>query len=373
MKSVLTSLAGLFIGVLAAIAALEAGLSALPVAKGLVRVSDESEWPLRNNWPNQPYTYSQGWDFNNVHRGRTNNYGHLAPFDYQPGSHPVVVIGDSFVQSEMNAYSDSTQAQLAVRLGEAQPVYGIGANGLSIADYLVAASQARPAFAPRALVFVLIDGDISQSLTPRQGWHHFRPENDGADNKAWQLKFNPQGLRDTLPNRILAMSSLYRYIRTNLSFETPDLAARFKNHHPAHKNAKREMSVFSGEETRKQASAARFFVDSLLEKSGVPPACIVMLLDSDRFALYGDSPAPAKDAPAAKQAFSDYATKAGIKVVDLAPRFEADYRAQQEKLDHWPHDRHWNQRGHAVAADATATTLEHCLGGAPMRKIQAVR
>jgi hypothetical protein len=80
------------------------------------------------------------------------------------------------------------------------------------------------------------------------------------------------------------------------------------------------MPVFSDDESVKQASAARFFVDSLLEKSGVPPACIVMLLDSDRFALYGDSPAPAKDAPAAKQAFSEYAKKAGINVVDLAPR-----------------------------------------------------
>ena len=86
-----------------------------------------------------------------------------------------------------------------------------------------------------------------------------------------------------------------------------------------------------------------------------------MLLDSDRFALYGDTPAHPKDVPAAKQALTEYASGLGIKVVDLAPQFEADYRTHREKLDHWPHDRHWNRRGHGIAAREAAGALQQCL------------
>ena len=34
--------------------------------------------------PNSRYTYSTGWNLQNIHRGRINNYGYVAPFDYQP-------------------------------------------------------------------------------------------------------------------------------------------------------------------------------------------------------------------------------------------------------------------------------------------------
>jgi len=60
----------------------------------------------------------------------------------------------------------------------------------------------------------------------------------------------------------------------------------------------------------------------------------------------------------------------GFQVIDLHPIFEAEYLTSGMKLDHWPVDRHWSRHGHAVAADAVASSLlsdpaaRACLAGA---------
>jgi hypothetical protein len=105
----------------------------------------------------------------NAQRGTTNNYGQVAPFDYRPGRRPVVVIGDSYVESLMNAYDDTLQAQLAQRIGARDAVYGFGISGLSASDYVALARQARDEFAPSAAVILVTDGDLSESLFARLG------------------------------------------------------------------------------------------------------------------------------------------------------------------------------------------------------------
>ena len=58
-------------------------------------------WPVHTMIPNSQYTYSTGWNLQNIHRGRINNYGYVAPFDYSPGSRQrtVAVFGDSYVEA----------------------------------------------------------------------------------------------------------------------------------------------------------------------------------------------------------------------------------------------------------------------------------
>src|SRR5215471_13762857 len=115
---------------------LEVVFRLLPVPMGLYRTEQYQRWPLMNHKPHQPYTSSMSWEMRHARHGSTNNYGHLAPFDYVRASGPVVVIGDSFIESEMNRYADTLQSQLGQLLGQHESVYGLGANGLSISDYL---------------------------------------------------------------------------------------------------------------------------------------------------------------------------------------------------------------------------------------------
>src|SRR5688572_7193775 len=89
-------------GVLVLLALLEAGLRMLPTVSGLAPNPDTQAWPLRNYEASRPYQYSSGWAMLNAHRGTTNNYGHIAPHDFRPASRPLIVIGDSYVESLMN-------------------------------------------------------------------------------------------------------------------------------------------------------------------------------------------------------------------------------------------------------------------------------
>jgi hypothetical protein len=166
-------------GIVAALVALELVLRLLPVSMGMHRTADYARWPLQNTEPHLTYTYSSGWAMRNAQRGTTNNYGQVAPFDYRPGRRPVVVIGDSYVESLMNPYDDTLQAQLARRIGARDAVYGFGISGLSASDYVALARQARDEFAPSAAVILVTDGDLSESLFARLGNYYLTPSADG--------------------------------------------------------------------------------------------------------------------------------------------------------------------------------------------------
>src|SRR5258705_1351061 len=134
-------------GAAAVLLALELALRALPVSTGLYQDGRPDLWPLHNFMAHLPYTHSTSWELQNARHGRTNNYGQLAPFDYIPGSRPVIVVGDSYIESQMNDYRDTLQGYLGTMLGARERVYGMGVSGMSMSDYLVLANQAAAEFA----------------------------------------------------------------------------------------------------------------------------------------------------------------------------------------------------------------------------------
>jgi hypothetical protein len=136
---------------------MEGLLRLLPVSSGLQPGPDTASWPLHNYEAHRPYRYSYTWAMLNAHAGVTNNYGHIAASDYRAGSRPLVVIGDSFIESLMNDHGDTLQGILGQRLGPSRPVYGLGASALSASDYLILAGQANAEFSPAAAAFLISD------------------------------------------------------------------------------------------------------------------------------------------------------------------------------------------------------------------------
>jgi hypothetical protein len=103
---------------------------------------------------------------------------------------------------------------------------------------------------------------------------------------------------------------------------------------------------------------AQWFLRELPEATGVAPECTVLLLDADRYALYdARAAATPKDDPEVRRQLIEHGRALGYRVVDLGPLFAAEYARTRLKLDYWPVDRHWNKRGHTVAADAVMTAL----------------
>ena len=147
--------------------------------------------------------------------------------------------------------------------------------------------------------------------------------------------------------------SLYRYLQVNLGLSLPRLSAWPKREAPAAapKAAERtDASLYP---------VVDYFLRNLPATLGLPPRCVVFLLDSDRYAIYKPELASKRlDDPQLRGYFQREATARGFRVADLDPIFREAYARDQVKFDYWPLDRHWNGVGHNVAA-TTAYRLLH--------------
>lgn len=350
MRSLIRAAACFAFGVIAVLLALEALLRALPATSGFNPSPMSQAAPLYNFEPHRAYRYSQTWAMLNPHAGMTNNYGHIAPIDYQAGSRPMIVVGDSFIESLMNDFGDTVQGILGARLGAGQPVYGLGASGLSLSDYVVLARQARDEFNPTAAVFLISDGDISESLLYRPGGYVLQQRGSGF-NLAY-LPRSPNAFMARVRARVGNLA-LYDYLRGNLKFSPIDAVAGFGSGKVGGRIPKRVPVEIAAEQR-----VADWFLTELSAASGVAPECTVLLIDTDRYSMYDSRLASVpKDSPEVRRFLIDRGRNLGFHVVDLEPAFRATYAQTRVKLDHWPVDRHWNRRGHAVAADEVMKAL----------------
>jgi len=334
--------AGLFCaGALAAVLALELLLRLLPVSVGLFQTDSIDIRPLRTYLAHEPFTYSMTWEMRDAHHGRTNNYGQLAPFDYVVGSRPVIVVGNSYIESQMNNYGDTLQGNLGRMLGSPPSVYGLGVSGMSMADYLELASQASAEFAPRAAVFLIVDGDIARSLIDQPGYRHFRETSDGMKLTLHARTAHPWFTR---ARRSVGDLYLFRYVTQNLRFTLPSPGSLFRE-------ARAEPPPEPERESAQYAAVDRFLAD-LPGRSGIAPRCIALLVDGDRYAIYDPRLAstPA-DLPEAKAYFLHKAEELGYRVADLEPVYREDFARHHRHFDYYPVDRHLNGLGHRIAAE----------------------
>jgi hypothetical protein len=347
MRPGLSRLGWFALGFVAALVLLETILHFLPVSTGMRRTEDSGRWPLQDTPPRSAYSYSITWAMLNAHRGVTNNYGHVAPFDYQKDSEPIVVIGDSFVESLMNDYAETVQGQLGRLIGRPERVYGLGVSGLSASDYVALSRQAKDEFKPVAAVYVIADGDLSESLLQRQGTYFLVPRGG-----ALALDYSPsqrhrgEGLASDL-RQAVADSSIHRYFQVNLQFSVDKVLSAFEPGRDEDSWA--HAAPPSLEDQRRVAD---WFLAELPTSLALPPKCVVLLVDTDRYAIYRpDLASPRKDLPAAREYLIRQAQGLGFTVSDLDPEFRRRFAGDHGRFDHFPIDRHWNSLGHRVAAE----------------------
>ena len=339
-------------GILIAGVAIETALRFFPVTRGLFRTLEASRWPLYANTAHTGYTYSMTWDFQRANTGRTNNYGHLAPFDFVKNSRPVLVLGDSFIEAQALRYQDTLQGQLARFAGAVVPVYGMGFAGNSIAEYLAIAGLTKDEFKPRAAVVLMIDGDISEAIGAAR-LHYYFDFKDGQPS----LQYQPSGGASTA-RRIresIGDSALYRYVYSNLRF-SPDQVLRSLNT-PSDGNGDGDKKG-PNDLSRSQA-VVDVFLGEFSARSGIPVQCTVFLFDTDRADIYDKSHqrAAGKDTDELTAYFAARARRAGYQVVELRPLFVSHYGRYQQRFDFSPLDNHWNWLGHKLAAEAAHAAL----------------
>src|SRR5947207_7889538 len=144
-----------------ALAMLEIVLRLLPVASAPPVQPPTADNPIQRYAPNQPATWSLGWNFVNVVRGHSNAQGFLADYDYDPtASTPLVAVaGDSFVEALRVAFAETLTGRLAAALGARGRAYVFAQSGSPLSQYVAYAAHACAVYRPERLVVVVVGND----------------------------------------------------------------------------------------------------------------------------------------------------------------------------------------------------------------------
>lgn len=350
------SLGGLFffvLGLLVAAALAETILRFMPVTMGLYRTQIHDQWPLQGYGKHQAFSYSLGWQMLFPNRGRTNNYGQHAGFDYLPRSKPILVIGDSFVEAQMVPFADTLQGALNRLMAGSVPVYGFGFAGNSFAEYLAVARMARAEFAPTALVFVIVHNDVKESWSNRLGHRYF--EIDGAEIREGYQPLDRVSVLQRLRS-VFGESALYRYVQINLGFTVDRVLQK-------HRAQTKSVPGDAGAGDAPSRQVVDYFLSQLPLASGVVPGNIWFVLDADRERIYdpGQRPFHGVDSADVQRYFRDRARALGYRVFDTEPVFRTYFAREKRRVDFTPVDRHWNGTGHTLAAEGLYPQLRAVL------------
>ena len=328
MRKSLCFLAGLAV----MLCLLELLLRLLPVGSAMRMQPSGAAQPFMRFVPDQPYTYSYGWAMANARRGVFNHDGYNNSELLREGQ-PVLIIGDSYIESLMLPYAQTLQGRLSAALGGG--VAAVSASGNNLADSLEIIRTLAPQYHPHTVVMFVESGDVRNLLqtaipghsnfTLKEGWvdvvHHPYLES--------KLKMGA------------ARSALVRYVYYNLKL-SEWWGSKIASPAPA-----------TAPEVPAQNYPSERVLDFYLAQLRQVPGCgncrFIFLVDGDRHRIYaGQDGQQAWDGDRAR--FLRAVRSAGFVVGDLQPLFEQDWRLRREHMDFMPLDAHWNAHGHELAA-----------------------
>jgi len=301
-------------------------------------------YPPRHEW-----VASTGWDLRNAQHLVANNLGYAAHRDFVRDERAVALIGDSFVEASMLLASDRPGVQLEKSLGT-RPVYAMGGPGTALLDYAERIRYAHDKLGVRDFVIMMERGDVAQSLCgsgnvngPCLDRHTLAPRIETLAPAS-------------VAKRLLRHSALAQYLVSQLRFSPVGLAASLK---PAWLTAARsapepqaptDLGNGIENELRVVDAMTKIFLDRI--KPHVPGK-MVIVLDSDRHALYSSQPLP----DMARERFIHLARQAGILVVDTQEVYAAHVAHSPLKLEVGPYDQHLNPLAIDLATRAAARAL----------------
>ena len=347
-------LLGALASALALGAVLECGLRLLPAGSDLHRENPQGPRSSARLVRNLDYTFSMGWDFRHVVRGRTNSMGFISPHEYRKGERAVALLGDSFAEGEMLSYEDSLAGHLDARTADGVHTFNFGLSGASLPHYLGVAREMGPEFRFGAAVVIVGPGDYSEGFEEKEGQYRWG-KRAGEDD----VVLVPAQTRSAL-KQAARSSAFMRYLRGNLKLSAATLFQ--------HQGETQCRPVRLGE-----ADLLRLgrYVDELPKALGIAPGRIVLVFNGNTREVYervdraqgGERPAPCATLDSlALGELRKLAVERGMLAVDAVPVLEAHYRQHRRPLDFRPVDPHWNGLATSVIAAEIARRLQ--LGGA---------
>jgi len=357
------------LGVLVSLAGLEVAMRFLPVHTGFRVAPVTAESPVAHLMPNEPFTFSTGWRFANVNRGRINNAGFVNDQDYRKDDPtPLLgVIGDSYIEASMIAYRETLQGRLAEALGNQFRVYSFAAGGAPLSQYLIWARYAVDDYGAGALIINVVLNDFDESyLAYRKTpvYWVYAPDADG------KLRLRFFEYRQSALRAAFSKSALARYLMINLKLEHFIQTLPLWNAPAPRASAapaqgdRANLDDPEAARTRVSLAVIDAFFRDLAAMVRLPPERILFLMDGFHYPAAAAGNA-GNYVDRMRRAFLAKAASLGYGTLDLDPYFFARHGNTGESFE-VPDDGHWNAVAHRVVADAVRSSgfLER-LGRAP--------
>ena len=341
---------------------IEGALRLFPVAWAPSVEPPSADNPIQRYAASQSFTWSLGWNFHDVVRGRSNAQGFLADYDYdRAATTPLVaVVGDSFIEALRVPFAETVTGRLQAALGTRGRGYAFAQSGSPLSQYVAYAAHACAVYHPQRLVVVVVGNDFDESVYAhrrRNGIFHLHPRPDGG----FDYRLTPP-LAPGLAERVLRRSALALYLMRNVGIsdfismiginmaQAAEAGERYVGNTLAEADPAR---VAEGE------AVIAWFLATLPGAACLSPGEIVLAVDAMRPQLYDDN--------ALAAARSSYfgrmrakliadAAASGFRVIDMEVPMRADFVARHQPFE-FANDSHWNSRGHAVGADAVRKAL----------------
>lgn len=283
---------------------------------------------------------------------RVNQAGWISDIEYVRDGRDkslVAIIGDSFVAGLRVDIEDNFATQLRRQLGGILDVYSFGTSGAPLSQYLHMSRFVTKQFDPDVLVFNVVHNDFDESLCDiRQNLGMMCLWVDGENVVESEIvPYTPSPLR-----RLARRSSLVRYLflNLNLSARLPGLDRGVRTQ-PSQPTDAESQAILQ----KRMERAAEYVLTAIAREN--PGRTIVFMADGPRRFLYDDNFEELAESDLWKnRLLSRIARQSGFYFIDLTGWFRQAFKETSARFES-NHDYHWNEYGHAIAAEALADTL----------------
>jgi hypothetical protein len=325
----------------------------LPASDSLRTQPVNAQSPILHFEPSRTVQLTRGWDARIGATKHVNNAGFLSDIDYDgaPGR-KAIVIGDSYVEALQVENERTIHGILNGAVAPRGAVYGVGASGSPLSQYLAYAEYAVQSFRPRALVFVVVANDFDESLLDYKrapGFHYFSATAQGYE--LVRIDYAP-----AVTVRVLQHSALARYLMLNLNAWTR-VVTRTPRPVPASESAGGEPTFVAN--VPKHVSPQRlsdskqavdlFFRELARRAPGIPALFVVDGIRPDLYSSATLAAARGSYFDVMRSYFIAQGRGLAHEVIDLEPVFEQHHAAHGTRFE-YAGDAHWNEVAHELAA-----------------------
>ncbi|MBI4058820.1 SGNH/GDSL hydrolase family protein [Candidatus Microgenomates bacterium] len=301
--------------------------------------------------PNQTGYYIKGKNSEIIAKFNINKQGWNSPYDYIETKSPTIkrfaFIGDSFIESLQVNYDKSYPYLLNEKLKNKNvDVYTFGHSGANLIHYSHMMDFVGNKYQPDLVFVNIVSNDFKESLS---GYNRI-------DN--WSLIYNNKGFSQKSPRevsnlaikRLARKSALVRYLTINLDLinTSPFLNKIFYAETRQNKLDKNMEELFDGNQFLE--SMVEYILQQFLTISKDNKFKLVLVLDTDRQAIYGNQDLYKTENYRYRSAVKTAAKKFNINVIDLTEIFQKDWQVNHKRFD-WSIDDHWNEYGHELVVN----------------------